>query len=44
VQRVPVRVMVDQDVAQKGLLRPGLSVVVNVDTRTGDEPTKTAQR
>lgn len=44
VQRVPVRVAVDQDVAQKELLRPGLSVVVNVDTRTGDEPTKTAQR
>lgn len=44
VQRVPVRVAVDQDVAQKEFLRPGLSVVVNVDTRTGDEPTKTAQR
>lgn len=44
VQRVPVRVTVDQDVAQKGLLRPGLSVVVKVDTRTGHEPTKTALR
>lgn len=44
VQRVPVRVAVDQSVAQQGLLRPGLSVVVNVDTRTGNEPTKTAQR
>ena len=44
VQRVPVRVTVDRDVAQKGLLRPGLSVVVSVDTRTGDEPTKTVRR
>jgi membrane fusion protein, multidrug efflux system len=44
VQRVPVRVTVDQDVAQKELLRPGLSVVVSVDTRTGSEPTRTAHR
>jgi membrane fusion protein, multidrug efflux system len=44
VQRVPVRVTVDQDVAQKELLRPGLSVVVSVDTRTGAEPTRTAHR
>ena len=28
VQRVPVRIAVDPDVAQQGLLRPGLSVVV----------------
>ncbi|WP_201841619.1 HlyD family secretion protein [Microvirga zambiensis] len=42
VQRVPVRVTVSPDVAQKGLLRPGLSVVVDVDTRTSAEPSKTA--
>jgi membrane fusion protein, multidrug efflux system len=44
VQRVPVRVTVSEDIAQKGLLRPGLSVVVSVDTRTEAAPAKTAQR
>lgn len=33
VQRVPVRVKVDPEVAAKGFLRPGMSVVVKVDTR-----------
>jgi len=42
VQRVPVRVAVSPEVAQQGLLRPGLSVVVDVDTRTSAEPQKTA--
>ncbi|MEE1610994.1 HlyD family secretion protein [Microvirga sp. CF3016] len=42
VQRVPVRVTVSPEVAQRGLLRPGLSVVVDVDTRTSAEPAKTA--
>jgi membrane fusion protein, multidrug efflux system len=42
VQRVPVRVAVNPEVAQQGLLRPGLSVVVDVDTRTSAEPEKTA--
>jgi len=42
VQRVPVRVAVSPEVAQQGLLRPGLSVVVDVDTRTSSEPQKTA--
>lgn len=42
VQRVPVRVTVSPEVAQQGLLRPGLSVVVDVDTRTTAEPAKTA--
>jgi len=42
VQRVPVRVAVSPEVAQQGLLRPGLSVVVDVDTRTSAEPAKTA--
>jgi membrane fusion protein (multidrug efflux system) len=38
VQRVPVRVAVPTDVAAELLLRPGMSVVVSVDTRTGHEP------
>lgn len=42
VQRVPVRVTVSPQVAQQGLLRPGLSVVVDVDTRISAEPEKTA--
>ena len=42
VQRVPVRVVVSPEVARQGILRPGLSVVVDVDTRTSPEPTKTA--
>jgi membrane fusion protein (multidrug efflux system) len=33
VQRVPVRIAVPAEVAREGLLRPGLSVVVDVDTR-----------
>lgn len=36
VQRVPVRVRVPADVAHSGVLRPGLSVVVEIDSR-GDE-------
>jgi membrane fusion protein, multidrug efflux system len=36
VQRVPVRVRLPADVARAGNLRPGLSVVVDIDTRTGD--------
>ena len=35
VQRLPVRVHVPEDIAREGLLRPGLSVVVRVDTRAG---------
>ena len=35
VQRVPVRIAVDPEALRQGLLRPGLSVVVDVDTRTG---------
>ena len=34
VQRVPVRIRVPADVAKSGILRPGMSVVVDVDTRT----------
>jgi membrane fusion protein, multidrug efflux system len=35
VQRLPVRVRVPESVAREGLLRPGLSAVVRVDTRSG---------
>jgi membrane fusion protein (multidrug efflux system) len=42
VQRVPVRVAVNPDVVQQGILRPGLSVMVDVDTRTQGQSTKTA--
>ena len=35
VQRLPVRVRVPETVAREGLLRPGLSAVVRVDTRAG---------
>jgi membrane fusion protein, multidrug efflux system len=34
VQRVPVRIMLDGDGQDLGLLRAGLSTVVHVDTRT----------
>lgn len=35
VQRVPVRIAIPKDVLEKGYLRAGLSVVAEVDTRTG---------
>ena len=35
VQRLPVRVKVPADIAAEGLLRPGLSVTVRIDTRDG---------
>jgi membrane fusion protein, multidrug efflux system len=35
VQRVPVRIEVPFELAEKGVLRPGMSVVVNVDTKPG---------
>ncbi len=38
VQRVPVRIAVPADVAHEGILRPGLSVVVDVHTRDEREP------
>jgi len=37
VQRLPVRVRVPEAVAREGLLRPGLSVEVRVDTRAGTD-------
>jgi len=41
VQRVPVRISVPPDIAAQGKLRPGLSVVVNVDTLNPDAPKPT---
>ena len=35
VQRVSVRIRLPADVTDKGLIRPGMSVVASVDTRTG---------
>ncbi len=36
VQRVPVRILLQGDASQLGLLRPGLSVTAYVDTRSGN--------
>ena len=36
VQRLPVRIQVPREVAREGLLRPGMSVVVSVNTKTGE--------
>ncbi len=38
VQRLPVRIHVPEDVAVQRALRPGMSVVVRVDTRAGARP------
>ncbi len=35
VQRLPVRILVPADVAEQSLLRPGMSVVVSVNTKPG---------
>jgi membrane fusion protein, multidrug efflux system len=35
VQRLPVRIQVPADVAERGALRPGMSVVVSVNTKPG---------
>ncbi|SDC83169.1 membrane fusion protein, multidrug efflux system [Cupriavidus sp. YR651] len=40
VQRVPVRIVLDAEDAKLGLLRPGLSVVAEVDTRESREASK----
>lgn len=37
IQRVPVRIVFPKDVLESGRLRAGLSVVVDVDTRTAPE-------
>ena len=36
VQRVPVRISIPEEAADQGLLRAGLSTVVEIDSRTGD--------
>src|SRR5262249_35721117 len=35
VQRVPVRIRVPEEIAREGALRPGMSVIVSVDTKPG---------
>jgi len=35
VQRLPVRILVPAEIAEQGLLRPGMSVVVKVNTKPG---------
>nr|WP_128090505.1 HlyD family secretion protein [Ensifer sp. 1H6] len=42
IQRVPVRITLPADVLAEGHLRAGLSVVVDVDTRTAPDETKVA--
>ncbi|MCB1488514.1 MAG: HlyD family secretion protein [Bauldia sp.] len=42
VQRVPVRIRLPDRVAAEGLIRPGMSILAEVDTRTG--PTRVASR
>jgi len=42
VQRLPVRIEVPAAVAEERLLRPGMSVVVSVDTKPGAVPSKMA--
>jgi membrane fusion protein (multidrug efflux system) len=47
VQRLPVRIQVPGALADQGVLRPGMSVVVNVDTKPGavaSVPIRTASR
>jgi membrane fusion protein, multidrug efflux system len=42
VQRLPVRIHVPATVADQGLLRPGMSVVVSVNTKANDTPPERA--
>jgi membrane fusion protein (multidrug efflux system) len=46
VQRIPVRILVPASVAEQSVLRPGMSVVVKVNTKPGaagsSEPMSTA--
>src|SRR3954454_15872621 len=44
VQRVPVRIAIPPEVANQGLLRPGLSIVVRVDTRERPEPSASSMQ
>lgn len=38
VQRIPVRIQVQADIAEQSILRPGMSVVVKVNTKPGAAP------
>jgi membrane fusion protein (multidrug efflux system) len=40
VQRIPVRVRVPADVAGEEVLRPGMSVVVSIDTKSANSDTR----
>ena len=42
VQRLPVRIQVPAEVAREGLLRPGMSVVVSVNTKSSAPPPQSA--
>ncbi|MCK5748800.1 MAG: HlyD family secretion protein, partial [Oricola sp.] len=42
VQRVPVRIALPAKAVEEGRLRAGLSVVVDIDTRTGGDTVETA--
>jgi len=46
VQRLPVRILIPADIAEQGVLRPGMSVVVKINTKPGvsgpSEPMSTA--
>ncbi len=44
VQRVPVRIRLPKSVAEEGLIRPGMSIVAEVDTRTGPSRVASASR
>ncbi len=45
VQRLPVRIRIDPDFAAKGLIRPGMSAVVRIDSRDRpDRPEVAASR
>ncbi|MFC0283540.1 HlyD family secretion protein [Camelimonas abortus] len=44
VQRLPVRLLIDRQEVAEHVLRPGLSVVATVDTRTGPAPGEAAAK
>lgn len=44
IQRLPVRIALPKAVLESGRLRAGLSVVVEVDSRTGNEPVRLAKK
>jgi len=44
VQRIPVKITLEPDPAVAGLLRPGMSVIATVDTRSTEAPTSVGAR